>query len=162
MITNKIISVLISITSIIVIPVQMITTFILGMLVSLTFGLLLIPISFIWTVLFFGPLLGLSYIYERIVFLRPFISIIGIPLAVIGHTYVAMMPAMGELDSRYVKLIYCESFPYTWSFHQYNIGKLKISRDDILYKILQVVSGAEPLRNYLNRLNQESQNKIKM
>jgi hypothetical protein len=70
MITNKIIRIIIAITGFVVIPIQMVTTFILGILVSLTFGLLLTPISLIWTVLFLGPLLGLSYVYERITILR--------------------------------------------------------------------------------------------
>lgn len=60
MITNKIIHIVNTITAFIVIPVQLITTFVLGILVRLTFGLLLIPFSIIWIVLFLGPLLGLS------------------------------------------------------------------------------------------------------
>lgn len=99
MITNKIIHIIIAITGLIVIPVQIITTFVLGLLVSLTFGLLLIPFSIIWIVLFLGPLLGLSFVYERLAITRPFISIIGIPLAVIADTYVALLPSMGEMGS---------------------------------------------------------------
>jgi len=145
MITNKIIHIIITITAFIVVPVQMVTTFVLGILVSLTFSLLLIPISFIWTVLFLGPLLGLSYVYERIKILRPFISIIGIPLAVLGDTYVALMPSMGEKDSRFAKLILCQTFPYTWKFVQYQKNNLNIDKNDVLTKILQEVSKAKPL-----------------
>ena len=154
MVTNKIILIIISIT-VILIPLQMITTFILGILVSLTFGLLLIPMSLIWAVLFLGPLLGLSYVYERIVILRPFISIIGIPLAVIADTYVAFMPSMGEKDSRYAKMVYCQTFPYTWKFNQFQNDKLNIERNDILAKILQEVSKAKPLDKYLDGLRAE-------
>ncbi len=160
MITNKIILMLIGITGLIVIPLQIITTFILGILVSLTFGLLLIPISLIWTILFLGPLLGLSYIYERITILRPFISIIGIPLAVIGDTYVALMPSMGEKDSRYAKMIICQTFPYTWRFNQFHSNKLNIEKNDVLNRILQEVSKAAPLRKYLDDFNQQNQNDI--
>ncbi|MBI3616962.1 MAG: hypothetical protein HY210_01935 [Candidatus Omnitrophica bacterium] len=135
MITNKIIHIIIAITGFIVIPVQMITTFVLGILVSLTFGLLFLPISFIWTVLFLGPLLGLSYVYERIAILRPFISIIGIPLAALGDTYVALMPSMGEMDSRFTKLIICQTFPYTWKFLQFQNNKLNIGKNDVLTKM---------------------------
>ena len=58
MITNKIIHIIISITGFIVIPVQMITTFVLGLFISIPFVgfLLLLPISLIWVVLFLGPL----------------------------------------------------------------------------------------------------------
>jgi len=152
MITNKIILIIIVITSIIVIPVQVVTTFVLGILVSLTFGLLLIPISFIWTVLFFGPLLGLSYAYERVAILRPFISIIGIPLAVLADTYVAIMPSMGEWESRNQKLILCQTFPYTWRFIQLQNGKDVIEQNDVLTKVLREVAGAKPLSKYLDNL----------
>jgi chromosomal replication initiator protein len=157
MITNKIISIIISITAFIVIPVQMITTFVLGILVTLTFGLLLIPFNIIWVVLFLGPLLGLSYVYERVAITRPFIAIIGIPLAILGDTYIALLPLMGEMDSRYSKMICCQTFPYTWRYFQYNNCKLKINQDDILNKIFQEVSRAEPLRKYLDDLNQRIQ-----
>jgi hypothetical protein len=152
MLANRTIRIILGITGLIVIPVQMVTTFILGLFVSLTFGLLLIPISIVWTALFLGPLLGLSYVYERIVILRPFISIIGIPLAVIGHTYVALMPSMGEMDSRFDKLILCQTFPYTWKYIQFQINKLNIGKDDVLTKILRRVSRAKPFDKYLDTL----------
>lgn len=152
MITNKIIHIIIAITGFIVIPIQMVTTFVLGLLASLTFGLLLIPISFIWAVLFLGPLLGLSYVYERIVISRPFISIIGIPFAVMGNIYIALMPSMGEIDSRYAKMVICQTFPYTWRFNQFENNKLNIGKDDVLTKILREVSRADPLSKYLDGL----------
>jgi len=158
MITNKIIRAIIAITAFIVVPIQMITTFVLGLFVSIPFVgfLLLLPISLIWIVLFLGPLLGLSYIYERVAILRPLISIIGIPFAVIGNAYVALMPSMGEMDSRYAKMIICQTFPYTWRFNQFHNHKLKIGQDDILNKILREASRAKPLGEYLNNLKQIS------
>ena len=41
----------------------------------------------------------------------PFVAIIGIPLAILGDTYVALLPSMGEMDSRYSKMICCQTFP---------------------------------------------------
>jgi hypothetical protein len=152
MITNKIIHIIIAITGLIVIPVQLITTFVLGLLVILTFGLLLIPFSVIWIVLFLGPLLGLSYVYEKVAITRIFISIIGIPLAVIGDTYVSLLPSMGEWDSRASKMIICQTFPYTWRFLQFQSNKLNIGKNDVLTKILREVSRAKPLDDYLNGL----------
>ena len=160
MITNKIISVIISIIAIIVVPVQWISTYVLGLLVSLTFGLLLIPLSLIWAILFFAPLLGLSYIYERVVILRPFISIIGIPLAVLGDTYVSVVPSMGEWDSKYVKLVHCQTFPYTWRFQQFYANKLNIDENDILNKIFQEVSMAAALGNFIEKIALQNQNKV--
>jgi hypothetical protein len=153
MLTNKIIHIIITITAIVVVPVQMVTTFVLGLLVNLTFGLLLIPFSIIWVILFLGPLLGLSYVYERVVIIRPFISIIGIPLAVLGNTYVALLPSMGEMDSRYGKMIICQTFPYTWKFIQFQFNKINIGENDVLAKILREVSRVDPLLDkYLDTL----------
>ena len=97
----------------VVVPVQLVTTFVLGILVSLTFGLLLLPISLIWMVLFLGPLLGLSWVWGIAPFLRGPIAIVGIPWAFAGHIYAALMPSMGEQDSRVSKLLLAESWPYT-------------------------------------------------
>jgi len=152
MITNKIIQIIISITAIVVIPVQVITTFVLGLLVRLTFGLLLVPLSVLWIILFYYPLLGLSYIYEKISFLRPIIAVIGIPLAVIGDTYVALIPSMGEIESRYEKMILCQTFPYTWKFTQFQKNKLNIGKDDILSKILKKITKVKAISKYLDTL----------
>jgi hypothetical protein len=152
MFTNKTINILIAITSIVVIPLQLVTTFVLGLLVSLTFGLLLIPISLVWTVLFLWPLLGLSYLYERVPILGHVLGIIGVPFAVIGNTYVALMPSMGEWDSRFAKMVICQTFPYTWRFNELQMGRNTIEQNDALTKILQEISKAKPLSKYLDSL----------
>ncbi|MEW5702915.1 MAG: hypothetical protein AB1792_11900 [Candidatus Zixiibacteriota bacterium] len=96
-----------------VIPVQLVTTFVLGILVSVTFGLLLFPMSLIWIVCFLGPLLGLSWIWEKAPLLRIPLAVVGIPLAFVGNIYACLMPSMGELDSRVSKLLLSESWPYS-------------------------------------------------
>jgi len=160
MIANKILLLLVGFIGLILLPVQMITTFVLGLVISIPLVgfLLLLPLSLIWVVLFFVPLLGLSYVYERVAITRPFISIIGIPLAIIADEYVALIPSMGEKESRYVKMIYCQTFPYSWRFDQFYKNKLKIGQDDILNKILQEVSKAKPLGEYLNYLGLQRHN----
>lgn len=155
MITNKIISAVLGITGFIVVPIQIITTFVLGLLVKLTFGLLLIPFSIIWIVLFLGPLLGLSFVYEKIAILRPFVAIIGIPLAVVG-----LLPSMGEMNSRYSKMIYCQTFPYTWRYLQFANNKLNLEQDDILDKIFQEVSSSKSLGDFLEIIKQQNYNSI--
>ena len=120
MLTNKIIRVLTGLLSFLLIPIVPITTSVLGLLVSLTFGILLLPISLIWTILFYLPLLGLSYIYENIKFLSPIATIIGIPIAVTGEVFVSLMPSMGENDSKMAKLLITNSFPYTYSISNFN------------------------------------------
>lgn len=121
MITNRVLEVIITALSFVTIPIQIVTTFVLGILASLTFGLLLIPISIIWVSLFLGPLLGLSLIYEQVPPLRLLVSIIGIIIAIIGYEFCALMPSMGEKESRVSKMLLCNCFPYTW--HCFQFGK---------------------------------------
>jgi len=149
MLTNKIVDLFLTITAWVVVPLQIITTFVLGILVTLTFGLLLLPLSLLWVVLFLGPLLGFSYIWEHVPFVRPFVSILGIPLAIIADTYVCLIPSMGEMDSRIVKLLYCQTFPYTWRFHQFHNHKWNIDLDNDLNRIFQRVSKDIAIRQYL-------------
>jgi len=153
MITNKIIDILLTITAWAVVPLQLITTFVLGILVNLTFGLLLWPFSLVWMVLFLGPLIGVSYVWERVPFTRLFVSMLGIPLAVIGDIYVSLIPSMGETDSRIVKMLYCQTFPYTWRFHQLHIHsqQLNIDSDDDLITIFKRISKDFAIREYVIR-----------
>ncbi|MES2177799.1 MAG: hypothetical protein V4550_08015 [Gemmatimonadota bacterium] len=130
--TNKILHIILGITALFVLPFQIVTTFVLGLLVSRTFGLLLVPISAVWMVLFLGPLIGLSYAFERVPQSRLFIAIVGIPLAFLADTYVALMPSMGEADNRYAKMVLCQTFPYTWRFMRYQRGQLNIGHLDAL------------------------------
>ena len=115
MITNRFVEIIIGILSLITMPVAFITTLIIGAIVTITFGILLFPINLIWITLFYGPLLFLSYIYEKVPILRLIISIIGIPVAVLGYEFSALMPSMGEKESRVSKLLFCTSFPYSWN-----------------------------------------------
>lgn len=120
---NKTIDGIITILAWIVLPLQIISTFVLGILVNLTFGLLLFPMSLIWTVLFLGPLLGLSWLWRKLPFLRIPLAIIGIPIAILGSVYTAMMPSMGEIESRVIKLLLCETWPFSLECSAFLSGK---------------------------------------
>jgi len=99
----------------VVIPAQIVSTFVLGVLAALTGELLLIiPITLIWVVCFLGPLLGLSWIWGKAPFLRIPLAVLGIPLALIAETFCCLMPSMGELGARIHKLCLCRSWPYTF------------------------------------------------
>ena len=157
MITNKIINSILTITAWIVLPVQIVTTFVLGVFVKLTFGLLLLPFSLIWIVLFLGPLLGLSFIWEHTPLARPLVSIVGIPFAVLGNIYVCLIPSMGETDSRILKLLYCQTFPFTWFFHQFHNGNLdkESHRWFDLDMVFQRISKDIAIRQYLGILYEQ-------
>ena len=120
MIVNRILELILFMLSIVVIPVQFVTTLVLGLFIRLTFGLLLIPISIIWTGLFLGPLLGLSYIYEKVYVLRILVAIIGLPIAILGNIFCCLMPSMGEKNARVTKMLLSNIFPYTWHCFQYS------------------------------------------
>lgn len=119
MLTNKIIYIITGILGFILIPIIPISTFVLGLLVSISFGLLLIPITLIWSCFYF-PLLGLSYLWENYKLLRPFAAIVGIPIAISGETFVSLMPSMGENDSKMAKWLSATAFPYTYSLAHFN------------------------------------------
>ena len=116
---NKIIDISITILAFVIVPVQLVSTLVLGILVKLTFGLLLIPISFVWVILFLGPLLGLSWLWQNIPLLRIPLGVIGIPIAILGTVFTCLMPSMGEIESRVTKLLLCQTWPFSldcWGF----------------------------------------------
>jgi hypothetical protein len=122
MLANRILNILLSITYILVIPVQFITTFVLGLLVTISFGILLFPISLIWILLSF-PMIGVSWLTSKIKWLRVPLGLLGIPWAFVANIFVALMPSMGELESRAAKLMLTCSWPYSWEFWQFQGGK---------------------------------------
>tara|TARA_R110001583_G_C5576561_1_gene402548 strand:+ start:75 stop:551 length:477 start_codon:yes stop_codon:yes gene_type:complete len=142
MITNRVLEIILGILGFIVVPIQLITTFVLGILIRLTFGLLLFPLSFIWAILFLYPLIGLSYVYEKAPILRIPIAIIGIPLAVIGNTFACLIPSLGDMESRVTKLLITESFPFTWHYYQLTLGSL----------IIEYTNGYQYLLKFFKRI----------
>jgi hypothetical protein len=120
---NRVLNILLTALAVVTLPVQIVTTLVLGLLVSLTFGLLLFPISLIWMVLL-GPLLGLSWIGFRVPSLRNVIGFIFLPWAAIAYEFVCLMPSMGEIEGRAAKMLHCETWPFTWAFWQLIRGRL--------------------------------------
>ncbi len=159
MIANRILDVILTMLAWVVLPVQFVTTLLLGILVSITFGLLLLPISFIWMILFF-PLLGASWLGSKMNILRNLIGIIGIPLAVVSNVYACLMPSMGEYESRAAKLMITESWPFTWEFWLFQTGSLDIEsiNNTPLGEILNKVSRRDQLKQLtIDRLSQHEQ-----
>ena len=99
MTANRILDLVITILAFAVVPIQIVTTFVLGLLVTCSFGFLLLPISLVWVILMF-PLVGVSWFCSKFEFLRNPVGFIGIPWAVIADIYCCLMPSMGELESR--------------------------------------------------------------
>jgi hypothetical protein len=127
---NRAVDVSLMILSWVVVPLQFVTTFVLGILVTISFGLLLIPLSLIWVILFMGPLLALSWLWHKVPFLRIPVGCCGIPIAVVGNTYCCLIPSMGEWESRFSKLALSETFPFTLDCWALIRGKRSISFED--------------------------------
>ena len=89
-----------------------ITTFILGLLVFVTFGMLLIPLSLIWMI-FLGPMIATSWLWIHVPPIRPILLIPGVLYSELAGLFAAMMPEMGEWDWRATKLAMCECWPHS-------------------------------------------------
>ena len=152
---NKIVDSLVSVTAFVVVPLQFVSTLLLGCLVTITFGALLLPISFLWMVLFLWPLLWLSRLWDKVSLLRIPCGIVGIPLAVLGNAYTAMMPSMGHTKSRVSKLLICQTWPFSQQFMAYTAGKLRshTELDEILNRL---ASRDRAIYEYLANLGQSS------
>lgn len=160
MLANKVLHGFLTAFAWLVLPVQAVTTFVLGLLVSVTFGLILLPLSAVWVVML-APMLAISWLCSRFRVLRNPLGFLGIPWAVLAHTFACMVPSMGEFESRAAKLMIAESWPYSWEFWQFQSGKipfaliegsevenvfLRIARDDsIKQRTLQRIAQREPL-----------------
>ena len=110
---NRILIPLANLAALVTLPLVWVSTFVLGIVASLTFGLILLPLSLIWAIVFMGPLLGLSWLWDRAPLLRILLAIIGIPLALLGSVFVALIPSMGEMESRQQKLNLCWAWPFS-------------------------------------------------
>ena len=125
MLANKILNLLVTALAWVTVPLQIPFTFVGGCLVNLTFGLLLLPLSLIWMVFFMGPLLGLSWLYEKAPMLRIPLAFVGIPVALVGSIYVSWVPSMGEFESRQTKLLLCWTWPFSLDCWKYQAGELQ-------------------------------------
>lgn len=97
------------------------TTFILGILVTLTFGLLLIILSLVWLPLF-GLILGSSWLWIKVPLTRPILFLPGVIIAVVSEFYVSLVPDMGEKYQKLLKLGLCDSWPYSFLVYQLNLA----------------------------------------
>lgn len=151
--TNKIVDFLVSITTFPVLPLQLVSTTLLGCLVTISFGLLLIPINAIWFVFFYAPLYLTSSLWSHVPILRIPVAIVGIPLAVLGNTFACMMPSMGDTKGRTQKLIYCQVWPFSAHFMEFIKGA---GMDGELDRILLSLGLRNPVINsYVVEINTE-------
>jgi len=165
--TNRLLGIAIGLSSVVVIPLQWITTFLLGILANLTFGLILIPFSVVWTLCFLGPLLALSWLWgktlsrwEKAPVLTIPLAVVGTPLAFVGNIYVSLIPSMGERDSRISKLLLTESWPHTRNCMRLIANKLLLFTEpgaEEFGRILTQFTRVPPYQEFLQSLPLDAQ-----
>ena len=89
---------------------QLISTLVLGIVVQITCGLALLPMSIPWIPMML-LMLGGSRLWMAAPVLRPVLLLPLLLLAHIAEKYVAFLPSMGEWDSRMSKLAICHGCP---------------------------------------------------
>ena len=96
----------------VIFPVELVTTFVGGCLIALTFGLFLLVLAAIWLPLL-GLLLGTSWLWLKAWPLRPVLLIPGVLIALLSHVFVILAPEP-ERDVKDAKLALAEEWPLTW------------------------------------------------
>ncbi len=108
---------IISVIAIPLFPIQLVTTFVLGLLAKITFGIFLWIGSVIWMP-FFALLIATSWLWLRVPLLRILLFFPGIILAVVSNIYATLMPCMGEWDARKIKIDLCYIWPLSWNLYR--------------------------------------------
>jgi len=122
MIINKILNILLGITDVLLLIPVFILIKLTRLLAYLTFGLILIPLSLIWLA-FYLPLIGLSWVYNKVTFLRIPIAILGMPIAFFGYVYIDSITHMGEMRQKVLKQFICISWPFSLDAQRFAGGK---------------------------------------
>ncbi len=136
--------------ALVVVPIQVVATIPLGCLVLVTLGLYLFPVDVIWMTLFLGPLIGLSWTWDKVPLLRIPAAILGIPASVLGDAYTAIMPSIGE-ESRITRTLVCRTWPFSLQFMAFKSINTAPTSD--LEQVLSRLASANPeIRKYLRNL----------
>ena len=114
---NGILRLAILLPSIVLVPIF---TLVLGLLVTISFGTLLMLFSAIWLP-FLGIILGSSWLWLKIPILRPILLIPSVIIAVVTFFYVSLIPDMGEKYQKVLKLGICDSWPYSYLVWRLNL-----------------------------------------
>lgn len=94
------------------VPVEVVTTAAGGCLAGLTFGLLFVVLSIIWWP-FLAFLLGTSWLWLRAWYLRPILLLPGVIVALVADLYVMFTPEP-EKDAKVMKLSMADEWPLSW------------------------------------------------
>lgn len=102
----------ISVASIVLVPLEIVTTGIGGYLIGFTFGLGFFVLSVIWWP-FLALLPGTSWLWLHAWYLRPLLLIPGVIFSALATLYIMLMPEP-EKDSKFMKLSLAGEWPLSW------------------------------------------------
>ena len=94
------------------VPVEMVTTALGGCLAGCTFGLLEVVLSIVWWP-FLAFLLGTSWLWLHAWYLRPILLLPGVIVALLATLYVMLTPEP-EKDAKFLKLAIADEWPLSW------------------------------------------------
>ena len=121
--TNKALNIVASALALITIPIQLVTTFLTGLLTVVTFGLFMVLLDIIWNIVFLWPLLGTSWLWLRLPWMRPLVVIVGFPHALLAAEYCTLVGSMGDFEARRLKMRLAYTWPYSFDFFRMTFGK---------------------------------------
>jgi hypothetical protein len=93
-------------------PLEIVTTAVGGCLLALTFDLLLIPLTIIWLPLW-ALLLGTSWLWLKAWYLRPILLLPGVLVSFVADIFVTLAPET-ERAAKWAKLAIANEWPLSW------------------------------------------------
>jgi hypothetical protein len=113
MLVNKILKILNTPIRFLLFIPELITTFILGLIIAIP------PIGFVYVWImtaiwlpFYGFIFGTSWLYKKVLILGIPLSVIGIPIVLIVDMFLQLMPNPDKED-KYNKALICDSYPFS-------------------------------------------------
>jgi hypothetical protein len=101
-----------AVITMLLLPLEMVTTAVGGCLLALTFGLLTIPLTVIWLPLY-GLLLGTSWLWLKAWYLRPILMLPGVLVSFVAGAFVMLAPEP-ERAAKWAKLAFAQEWPLSW------------------------------------------------
>lgn len=114
--TNAILKGILAVPRFILLPVEMVTTFAIGLTFLIPFWA---PVYvFIMTIIWFPfglYIMSTSWLYQKVFILRPILAIISIPLLIVLDSFLGIMANPDKAD-KYNKALIIDSWPFSsWS-----------------------------------------------
>jgi len=111
--TNAVLKALLTVFRFILLPVEMVTTFAIGITFLIPFWTTVYV--FIMTIIWFPfsmYIMSTSWLYQKVLILRPILAIISIPLLIVLDSFLGIMANPDKAD-KYNKALIIDSWPFS-------------------------------------------------